>query len=118
MADTYFYTVTSGTYTRSNKDGSQTTFVKGETVESEDAELATRKKNLEAMTPGKLPNPAGFIPKRVQQEVASTTVAQAHAAEARTAAAKSQAKTESQTAGENKATTPVVPNLGDDKKKG
>jgi hypothetical protein len=91
MAESYFYTVTSGTFSRSNADGSMTTFVRGETLESDDPELATRKKNLEPIVPGQLPSAAGFIPKRVAVEVASTTVAAAHAAEARESASKSQA---------------------------
>jgi hypothetical protein len=58
MAQSYFWTVVDGPYTRSNTDGSQTVFQNGETVETSDAN-PPEKQRLRAMTPGKPPDRDG-----------------------------------------------------------
>ncbi len=83
MAETYRYTVGHGTHTRGDKDGSVTTYRKGETFEVADPEYATRHRNLIPLEPGggvRLPEP--------KVEVQNATVGQAH--EAADAKAKAQ----------------------------
>lgn len=74
----HYFTVTHGTFSRSNKDGSLTTFMKGETVELENPAQAQNVANL-VPTPegGRLPSPDGFLPKTPERD--STTVDAARA---------------------------------------
>jgi hypothetical protein len=60
MAQSYFYEVLSTQYQRSNKNGSVTTFAKGETVETDGPVEDERLRPLEPG--GKAPSRPGFLP--------------------------------------------------------